>query len=390
MGVRVELTGPGGRTGASGPAGPGELRAARPDPDVRRLLWQLNLWPARLSGPHVVEDGRRDWQLAIKAFGSRQPVRSVREHTIDGPGGPLRLRIYTPSSGSTPRPLIAYFHGGGFIVGDLYTAGCACRALANATGATVAGVQYRLAPEHPLEAGREDCLAAVEWLAANAGALGADPAKLTVAGDSAGGTLAAAVAQASAEHRGPRLAAQLLLYPATDMLSDYPSNRENAEGYLLTRARLEWVRREIGRASDLADPRLSPLHAPDLSQVAPAIVVTAGYDPIRDEGLAYAERLRASGVPVLGMHYPGQIHGFMSFDRVLLGARDAFHRIGHALRRTWDPGSGRWAVPGADPCYGWTDHLLWLHPRQRWNEVVVGGLVVREQIRRGARSLRRA
>jgi acetyl esterase len=352
------------------------LRAAQPDPDVRRLLLQLNLWPARLSGPHVLEDGRRDWQLAIKAFGSREPVAAVEARTIAGPAGPLRLRAYTPHSGSAPRPLIAYFHGGGFVVGDLYTAGCTCRALANRTGAVVVAVQYRLAPEHPLEAGREDCLAAIEWLAAQATELGADAAELSVAGDSAGGTLAAAAAQACAQRGGPRLARQLLLYPATDMVSDSHSNRENAHGYLLTAERLAWVRREIAKVSDLADPRLSPLHTPDLSGVAPAVIVTAGFDPIRDEALAYADRLRASGVPVLGLHYPGQIHGFMSFDRVLLGARDALQRIGHI-----------WSGVAAEPRHRPSDGALWLHPQQRWNESVVAGLVLREQIRRSWRRL---
>jgi acetyl esterase len=368
-------------------AKPTMLRAPRPDAEVRRLLWQLNLWPARLSGPHVLEDGRRDWQLAIKAFGTRRPMRFVQERTIDGPGGPLRLRVYTPHSGSAPRALLAFFHGGGFIVGDLYTAGCTCRALADRTGAVVVGVQYRLAPEHPLEAGREDCLAAVEWLAEHAGELGADPTTLTVGGDSAGGLLAAAVAQACAERGGPRLAAQLLLYPATDMVSDNRSNRENAHGYLLTRERIEWIRREIGKVSDLADPRLSPLRAPELSGVAPAIVVTAGFDPIRDEGLAYVERLRGSGVPVLGLHYPGQMHGFVSFDRVLLGARDALHRASEGVCRLWGAGPAGWSTTQVDPSHRRSDQALWLRPRQRWNEAVVGGLVAREQLRRLMRSL---
>ena len=365
--VAVEVT-------RSGP--PALLRAARPAPDVRRLLLQLNVWPARLSGPHVLEDGRRDWQLAIKAFGSREPVAAVETRTIAGPAGPLRLRVYTPDSGSAPRPLIAYFHGGGFVVGDLYTAGCTCRALANRTGAVVVAVQYRLAPEHPLEAGREDCLAAVEWLAANATELGAAAPELAVAGDSAGGTLAAAVAQTCAQRGGPRLARQLLLYPATDLVSDSRSNRENAHGYLLTAERLAWVRREIAKVSDITDPRLSPLHTPELSGVAPAVIVTAGFDPIRDEGLAYAERLRAAGVPVIGLHYPGQIHGFMSFDRVLLGARDALQRIGHA-----------WTGVTGEPRHGPSDAALWLHPRQRWNESIVAGLVLQEQIRRSWRRL---
>ena len=369
------------------PDHPTVLRAPRADGEVRRLMRQINAWPARpLTGPHVLADGRRDWQLAIKAFGTRQPVRSVDERIIPGPSRRISLRIYTPRSGRRPRALLAFFHGGGFIVGDLYTAGSTCRALANRTGAVVAAVQYRLCPEHSLEAGREDCLAAVQWLAEHAEDLGADPESFAVGGDSAGGLQAAVVAQECSRLGGPRLAAQVLVYPGTDLLSDNRSNRENAHGYLLTGERLDWIRSEIAKASDLSDPRLSPLHAPDLRGVAPAIVVTAGYDPIRDEGLAYARRLREAGVPVHSLHYPGQMHGFVSFDRVLFGARDALHRIGVALRGCWGPGEVRWPEEDHGLRQRPQDDLLWLDPRQRWNEAVATTLAVGEQLRRSMRA----
>lgn len=368
---------------------PEVLRLPRPDPDARRLLRQLNFWPPQpLTGPHVLRDGRRDLQLAIKAFGSREPVDSVAERTIEGPSGPIPVRIYTPRSGSAPRGLLVYFHGGGFIVGDLYTAGGTCRALANRTGAIVVAVQYRLAPEHPLEAGREDCIAAVEWLAEHAAELGADPDSVAVGGDSAGGMLAAAVAQHVAVRGGPRLAAQILIYPATDLESDFPSNRENAHGYLLTGERLAWVRHEISKVTDMTDPRLSPLRTPDLRGVAPAIVVTAGFDPIRDEGLAYAARLRAAGVPVHALHYPGQIHGFVSFDRVLLGARDALHRIGSALRGAPGTPGVRWSTDNGGPPRRLQDIAPWLQPAQRLNEAVVTGLAARELLMRRIRAQR--
>jgi acetyl esterase len=367
------------------PDHPAVLRSERPDPEVRRLMRQLNLWPpSPLAGPHAVADARRDWQLTVKAFASRPPVGRVSEHAIPGPSGQLKIRIYTPRSGRRPRALLAYFHGGGFIMGDLYTAGSMARALAARTDAIVAAVRYRLAPEHSLEDARDDCLAAVEWLAQHAVELGADEDRLGVAGDSAGGLLAAAISVECARRGGPRLAVQVLVYPATDLLSDNASNREDPGGGLLTPGRIEWMRSEISKETDLSDPRLSPLRAPDLRGVAPAVIVTAGYDPIRDEGLAYAARLREADVPVHSLHYPGQMHGFASFDRVLQGAWDAMHRIGSAVRATGDPPGFHWGACAEPPPrpFGPTP---WLDPRQRLNETIATGLAGREQIRRWLR-----
>ena len=362
---------------------PALLRSDRPDLEVRRLLWQLALWPRRRRGAHALADVRRDWQLAVKAFGSREPVVSVDVRTIDGPGGPLALRIYTPATTGSPRPVLAWFHGGGFVAGDLYTAGGMCRALANRSGAIVVAAGYRRAPEHPLEAAREDCLAALAWLAGHAGEIGGDRRRLAVGGDSAGGALAAGAAHEWMRRGGAALRAQLLVYPATDLDGDLPSLRENARGYLLTRERIDWIRGHLSRVSDLGAPAASPLDIPDLRGVAPAVVVTAGFDPLRDEGIAYVRRLREAGVPVELLHYPGQIHGFMSFDRVLVGARDALDRVGSLLAgafRDGLPGSGVEEISVPWP-RGW-EGMPWLHPGQRWRETRVACMVARDQVGR--------
>lgn len=348
------------------------LRSSRPDPEVRRLL--LQLLPAR--GPSLRRTGpdsaRRRWRLAVKAFGSREPVEAVIDRTVPGPGRAVRIRAYVPAGGPDPRPVLAWFHGGGFVLGDLYTAGAICRALANRTGAVVVAVRYRLAPEHPLEDGRADCLAAVSWLAAHAGELGGDPARLAVGGDSAGGGIAALVAQDCARRRLP-LAAQVLVYPATDLTGSHPSASERMPG-LFTPEWMAWLRAQISRVSDLSDPLASALATPQLRGGAPAIVLTAGFDPLRDEGLAYAARLRAAGVPVRALHYPGQIHGFVSFDRILAGARDGLDRLGRhvsgAFAGSLEPATETDLPPGRD-----VDQLLWLNPAQRWHELKVAALV---------------
>jgi len=348
------------------------LRSRHPDPEVRRLLLQLAAVPSPSLGRTAVGTARRRWQLAVKAFASREPVGAVIERAIPGPAGAIRIRAYIPTGGGDRRPVLAWFHGGGFVVGDLFTAGATCRALANRSGAVVVAVQYRLAPEHPLDAGRADCLAAVEWLAAHAAELGGDPARLAVGGDSAGGGLAALVAQA-APRLGLSFATQVLVYPATDLTGSHPSYFERMPG-LLTPTWMAWLRAQIAVASDLSDPRASPLRTPDVRGVAPAIVLTAGFDPLRDEGLAYVTRLQEAGVPVRALHYPGQIHGFVSLDRVLTGARDALTRLGEHLSDAF----GRTLEPGIDldlPPDRNIDRLLWAKPAQRWHELKVAALV---------------
>ena len=354
------------------------LRRARPDAEVRRLLLQLSA-----VRPPTAEDTvatvRRNWQLAIKAFAGREPVGDVTQRDLPADDGPVRIRVYTPPGPQGLRPALVWFHGGGFVFGDLYTAGATCRALANRSRAVVVAVDYRLAPEHPLEAGREDCMTVVRWLADNGPQLGIDPAKLAIGGDSAGGGIAALVAQ-QCVREGLPLEAQVLVYPATDLAGTHPSASERLPG-TLTPEWIDWIRRRISEVSDLADPSASALSAPDLAGLPPAIVLTAGFDPLRDEGLAYVERLRQAGVPVRLLHFPGQIHGFVSMDRVLGGATEALDRLGSELARAM---SGR-VVDGSEldlPAPASMRPLLWAHPQQRWRESVVLGLLVRDAMRR--------
>ena len=205
----------------------------------------------------------------------------------------------------------------------------------------------------------------------------ATPAWLAVGGDSAGGGIAALVAQECARS-GPPLTSQVLVYPATDMAGSYPSASEPMPGPLKP-AWTAWIRKQIAEVSDLSAPGSSAVRTPDLTGVAPAIVLTAGFDPLRDEGLHYAERLAAAAVPVRVLHYPGQIHGFVTFDRVLAGARDALRRLGEELSRTFAgaPVSG---VEDDLPPGRHVDHMLWLNPGQRWHELKVAALLLREQL----------
>ncbi len=230
-------------------------------------------------------------------------------------------------------------------MGGLATADAICRHIALASGAIVVAVRYRLAPEYDLYAGRADCMAAMDWIIREGHTLGIDAARLAVGGDSAGGNLAAAVTQRHIASGGSALRLQVLAYPATNLVDDFASTSENADGYMLTEEGIDAYRALFGHEqADLADPWISPAFAPSLHDLPPAVVVTAGYDPIRDDGLAYAGRLREAGVPVELLHYAGQFHGFLNFDGVLQAARDALDRIGAALRRSFGQHGGEAAA----------------------------------------------
>ena len=192
-----------------------------------------------------------------------------------------------------------FFHGGGYVIGDVDTHDNQCRMLCREAEAVVLSVGYRLAPEHPFPAAPEDCFAATRWAAEHVDRLGGDAGRIAVAGDSAGGNLAAVVALMARDAGGPALAAQLLIYPGTDFAGGYPSETENAEGFFLTRADMEWFREQYLAGADPSDPRLSPIAAPDLSGLPPAVVATAEFDPLRDQGDAYARALEEAGVPVI-------------------------------------------------------------------------------------------
>lgn len=266
---------------------------------------------------------------ALVAAGRTIPVASVEDFEVDGAVGPLPARLYRPGGVANPAltwqptadalPMLIFFHGGGFVLGDRDSHDALCRMLCRSAGILVLSVEYRLAPEHPWPAAPDDADAAWRWAAANAVTLGADPERLAVGGDSAGGNLSAIVAQTAAREEadgGPSLAMQLLLYPATDWSAEYASRTNFGTSFYLEKASMDWCERHyLGDpdrpdAPDPADPRVSPLRAADLSGLAPALLVTAGFDPLRDEGEAYAAALAAAGTPVLARRMPDLIHGF--------------------------------------------------------------------------------
>ncbi len=265
-------------------------------------------------------------------------VGSVRELEIDGADGPLRARHYLPpqSGTSATPPLLVFFHGGGFVIGDLDTHDEPCRMLCRHAAVQVLSVDYRLAPEHPFPAGVRDALAAFRWAVAHAPELGADADRVAVGGDSAGGNLSAVTAQLAARDGGPTPVLQLLMYPAVDLTdARTPSGQLFAEGFYLTENDRQWFTRHYlsGGDGDATDPRASPKLADDLGGLAPAIVTTAGFDPLRDEGEAYAAALREAGGRVVVDRMPELIHGFINMTTIP-AARDAVLRLAGMVRAT--------------------------------------------------------
>ncbi len=281
-------------------------------------------------------EARQVMMLRTAAMAGEAPaVARLEDRWIQGPGGPLRVRIYTPA-GREPFPILVYFHGGGFVVGSVDSHDKLCRAIANAGGCIVASVDYRLAPEHKFPAAVEDAYAATRWVADNAAALGADPDCISVGGDSAGGNLATVTALRARDVGGPRLCHQLLLYPVTNYGFDTPSYRENGSGYMLTRADMEWFwAHYLADEADGHHPHASPLRAEDLSGLPPALVLTAEFDPLRDEAEAYAARLREAGVPVTLTRYDGMVHNFVRLYASLDEGRKGLDQVGRALREAF-------------------------------------------------------
>jgi acetyl esterase len=267
----------------------------------------------------------------------RDDVSRVEDRTIAGPESALPIRIYWPPAGvgdgvaTPPPPVLLYFHGGGFVVGDLDIFDPLARSLCKYTRSIVISVDYRLAPEHPYPAAVNDAYAALLWAADNARALGGDPDRLIVAGDSAGGTLATITALKARDEHGPAIAYQLLYYPGVDFVTTYPSTENFGENYGLPAKAVRAMRSAyMGRAPDPRHPYLSPLFAYNHRDLPPALIVTAGFDPLTDAGHAYVEKLRQAGVTVTHAHYPGMIHGFMGivfFDQ----QRDALEKTGQAI-----------------------------------------------------------
>lgn len=260
-----------------------------------------------------------------------EPVAAVIQRWIDGPGGPLAIRSYRPAA-LQPGALV-YAHGGGWVVGDVEAADAGCRRLANATGCTVFSVDQRLAPEHKFPAALEDVSAALRWVCENADDLGVDPRRLVVAGTSSGGNLAAAACLLARERGGPEIAMQLLMVPALWMAKDQTASmRSFGRGYGLDSATMEWFARHYIRTEeDATDPLVSPYLAPQLGGLPPALIVTAEFDCLRDDGELYAERLRAAGIEATVIRYAGMIHGFLGMPSVE-ASRLAVDHIGEIVR----------------------------------------------------------
>jgi acetyl esterase len=281
-------------------------------------------------------DARAFYKQSRGALHPEPPaVASVEDRDIPGPHGPIPIRIYRPqpSDAHESLPVLLYFHGGGFTIGDLDTHDVVCRCLANEAGCAIVSVDYRMGPEHKFPCAVDDCFAATAWVAEHARELRIDAARIAVGGDSAGGNLAAVVSIMARDARNPPLAFQLLIYPATNLHHNTASAQELADGYLLTMAVIEYFRGNYLRGEeDRDDWRASPLLAEDLARLPPALIMTAGFDPLKDEGKAYAERLVAAGVPVTHTCYEGTIHGFITMGKVLKAANQAIAEAGAALR----------------------------------------------------------
>ncbi len=292
--------------------------------------------------PHLstlsIEQARAaDRAAAATGTGEAEPVAEIRDMEIAGPGGPISVRVYRPD-GAGPLPVLVYFYGGGWSLGTLDTCDGVCRMITNAAGCVTVAAGYRLAPEHKFPAAVEDCHASAQWVADHAAELGADATRLAVGGDSSGGNLAAAVALRARDLGGPAIAHQLLVYPNTDHEADTPSMRQFADEHFFNPSSVRWYwGMYLAAPEDGANPLASPLRAGDLSGLPPATVVTAEYDPLRDEAELYAGKLAAAGVPVEIVRYDGMMHGFFTMVGALDTSREAVLDAARRLRVALTP-----------------------------------------------------
>ena len=307
------------------------------DPQIKTIVDQAAASGAPPLSSLNPAQARAAFHALFKNFGGdRQPVARVEDRAIQGADGRIGLRIYTPN-GTGPFPALMFFHGGGWVVGDLETHDPLCRALSSAAGCVTIAVDYRLAPEDKFPAAAEDCYAAAHWVAGNRAAIGSSAAPIAVCGDSAGGNLSAAVCLMARDRGDLRIGAQLLMYPALDSALQTRSMNEFAEGYLLTRADMVWFWGHYLKGSDdRSNPYACPAAATDLSAMPPAMIITAEYDPLRDEGEAYAKRLEQANVPVTLKGYRGVTHGFMSMASIVDQGRQAIADTSSYLRAAFN------------------------------------------------------
>jgi acetyl esterase len=312
-----------------------EVRTLPLHPEAEHLLAALVQAGVPPSEESTVPVARANAHGFIDLQGEAVELDSVRDATVPGPAGDISVRVYTPSGADAP-PVIMYFHGGGWVIGNLDVSDKPCRTLAKAAGAVVVSVDYRLGPEHRYPAAFDDCYAATAWVAEHAADLGADAGRLAVAGDSAGGNLAAAVALAARDRGGPSIGAQLLVYPITDFNFGTASYDENKDGYLLTKGSMQWFWAHYLGAQDLGqDPYACPARAENLAGLPPAYVATAEYDPLRDEGEAYAAALHDAGVPVTARRFDGMTHGFFWTLGATPSAAGIIDDMVEVLRQAW-------------------------------------------------------
>jgi acetyl esterase len=302
------------------------------DPGVQALLDALAAMDP-VSMADIGPEAARGLFKAMAFGGEPVPVAEIGDRTIPGPAGDIPVRIYRPAAGELP--VLVWYHGGGWVIGDLDTTDTAARQLAAEGGCVVVSVDYRLAPEHAFPAAADDAWAALRWVVDHADELGVDGTRVAVGGDSAGGNLAA-ISALRARDEGLALRHQLLVYPVTDLTASFGSRVENGEGYFLTKDTMDWFESCYLQGQDPKAAGASPLHVGDLAGVAPAHVLTAGFDPLRDEGEAYAEALTAAGVPTVDDRYPTLVHGFFQMGGISPAAGAAAGRAASLLRRAME------------------------------------------------------
>ncbi len=303
------------------------------DPQAQAFLDMLTAMNAPQIHTQTPEEVRVVYDAMAQFSGTPEEVHAVQNRTVPGPAGEIPVRVYTPE-GTAPFPILVFFHGGGWTIGTLDGYDGVCRALTNAAKCIVVSVDYRLAPEHKFPAAVEDAYAATEWIAQHAAEIQGDPGRIAVGGDSAGGNLSAVVSQMARDKGGPKIVYQVLVYPATDyFIPGTASFHENADGYFLTRDSIVWFFNHYANSEeDANNPLMSPLRAKDFHNLPPALVITAEYDPLRDEGEMYATRLQEAGVSVTSTRYNGMIHGFFTMAGMMDQSKVAIAEVGAALR----------------------------------------------------------